>query len=148
MEVNRIGVDIDTHCGYSLLSCWIRGSLYGKAVCYYTKHGFHVDVKLDKGVTHIDALHIRRMLGDDADRLRIDEARVNDGADINRFDTLFEVRLKDGETYSRREINPLACSPFPYTGTPDQEEIQVKDVLDAQVYVSKARGRKRRRRGS
>ena len=110
--VSRVGVDIDTHDGLTLLYCFLRASNIGHAVCYYTRHGFHVQCDLESPVTFQEALHIRRWLNDCPDRLAVDEHRVNSGADLRRFDTLFVGRLKGGVCYTRREIKPLACGPW------------------------------------
>ena len=53
------------------------------------------------------------MLGDDPDRLGVDEHRLFSGADLWRFDTLFEVRLKGGEAYVRREFDPVTSVSMP-----------------------------------
>jgi len=111
--VNNVGVDLDTHNGLGLLTCYIRASLFGAVSVFYTRHGFHVRVELRETTSYEDAINIRRTLGDCGDRLEVDVKRLERGADLARFDTLFEVRLKGGKTYSRREIDPLACGPYP-----------------------------------
>ena len=74
---------------------------------YYTRHGFHIDIKLSERVGFQDALRIRSLLGHDVDRIAVDEHRVNVSGDVRRFDTLFVGRLKDGECYTRHEIRVL-----------------------------------------
>jgi len=111
--VNYVGVDLDTHDGLSLLISYIRASNLGMVRAFYTRHGFHVGVDGGPDLSYSAALRVRRWLGDCGDRLEVDENRVATADDLGRFDTLFEVRLKGGKTYSRREIDPLACGPYP-----------------------------------
>jgi len=115
-DVKRIGVDIDNHNGLGFIYYYCRALLFGSVSSYYTKHGFHLDVKLNNPVDLVSALDIRRMLGNDPARIQIDEHRVYESGDVRRFDTLFEVRVKNGKTYRRREINPLSCGPYPVEG--------------------------------
>ena len=103
-EVSRVGVDLDGHCGFRLIYFLVRARLYGEPRCYYTKHGFHIEVKLKQPVDYGSALDIRMCLGDDPDRIAVDAFRVNVSGDCRRFDTLFVGRLKDGEGYVRKEI--------------------------------------------
>ena len=132
--VSRVGVDIDSHDGLSFLTCYLRASAYGRARCYYTRHGFHVDVELYEPVTYAAALDIRRWLGDCVDRLSVDERRVSRGADLRRFDTLFVGRLKGGVCYTRREVRPLACGPY------SEASVDGVRVEDGAVGGSEARG--------
>jgi hypothetical protein len=119
LKVDRIGLDIDDHNGLAFLIASLRAKWFGVGVDYYTNHGFHVDIHLSSEITGRACLDIRRMLGDDSDRIRIDEERLLSGEDLFRFDRLFEVRLKNGETYSRRRINALACGPYLDVGACD-----------------------------
>ena len=113
VEVSRVGVDVDSHDGYRFLITYLRAMRYGDVSAYYTRHGFHVDVELKRSVSVGDALVIRGFLGDDPDRLAVDEQRVRFGSDLWRWDTLFEVRLKGGETYARREFDPVTSVSLP-----------------------------------
>ena len=91
--VDSVGVDIDKHCGYTLLLCYIRALVFGDVHCYYTRHGFHVEVDLMEPASENQALDIRRFLGDDPARLAVDEYRVNISGDVRRFDKTFIGRL-------------------------------------------------------
>ena len=122
-EVNKIGIDVDSHDGYGFMYIYVRACRFGCPVVYYTRHGFHMVVELWGSVSIDDSLLLRRIIGDCPDRLAVDESRVERGCDLARHDTLFEVRLKGGETYKRREIRPLACGPFPYEGDAEVKEL-------------------------
>ena len=115
-EVNSVGVDIDSHDGLRFLISYLRACNVGVVRGYYTKHGFHLRIKIREGIDYHSALDIRRYLGDDPDRVSVDERRLVEDGDLRRWDTLFGVRVKNGKVYSRREINPLACGPYPESG--------------------------------
>ena len=106
-RVSSVGVDLDSHCGYSLVRCVVRAYSFGSPRVFYTRNGFHVEVKLFKPISMVKSLDIRCALGDDPDRLAVDEFRVNVSGDCRRLDTLFVGRLKDGEGYTRHEIRVL-----------------------------------------
>jgi len=105
--VSRVGVDLDSHCGYTLILAYVRAMLFGDVRTFYTKHGFHLEVNLWESIEPNRSLDIRRCIGDDADRLAVDEYRVNISGDTRRLDTLFVGRLKNGESYTRHEIQVL-----------------------------------------
>ena len=112
--VDRIGVDVDEHDGLRGLITALRCRSFGDVTQYYTRHGFHFEVELYERVDYSGALNIRRLLGDCPDRLAVDERRlIEPDGDLRRWDTLFSVRYKNGETYIRREIGALACGPYP-----------------------------------
>ena len=105
--VSSVGVDLDSHDGYTLLRSFYNSLRFGNTIVFYTNHGFHLIVKLFNPVSYYGALIIRGLLGDDPDRLAVDEYRVNVSGDVRRFDTLFVGRLKNGESYTRHEIQVL-----------------------------------------
>ena len=111
--VSRVGVDLDGHGGLAFLVSYLRASRFGVVRAYRTRHGFHVECDLREPCSLGGALDVRRLLGDDPDRLGVDESRVARGADLRRFDTLFVGRLKGGVCSVRREVRPLACGPYP-----------------------------------
>ena len=106
-SVRMVGIDLDGHDGYRLVYFLVRLRFYCRVVrTYYTRHGFHLVGELHEGVDRLDSLLIRLMCGDDVDRVLLDVVKLECG-EYRVFDRLFDVRLKDGETYSRREIRPL-----------------------------------------
>ena len=106
-KVRVVGVDLDGHDGYRLVYFLVRLRGYCSAVrCYYTRHGFHLVGHLREELGAADSLVVRGMCGDDGDRVWLDSVKLGLG-EFRVFDRLFEVRLKDGEMYSRREIRPL-----------------------------------------
>ena len=105
--VRMVGIDLDGHDGYRLVYFLVRLRGYCSAVrCYYTKHGFHLVGTLREGVDRSDSLVVRGMCGDDGDRVWFDSVKLGLG-EFRVFDRLFDVRLKDGETYSRKEFDPF-----------------------------------------
>ena len=103
-EVQRIGVDLDGHDGFRLVYFLVRLRGYCSSVrTYYTRNGFHLVGRLKEGLGREDSLVVRAVCGDDDSRVRLDFDKLRVG-DVRFFDRLFEVRLKGGETYARREF--------------------------------------------
>jgi len=113
---NWIGVDYDEHDGYRFIRGVLNAARFGDVHAYYTNHGFHIIITRETHISYTENLAIRRLLGDDCDRVAVDDERVRFGRDLRRFDTTFWGRVKDGEAYVRREIDPFACGPFPVQG--------------------------------
>ena len=105
-DVGVVNVDLDSHSGYDLVRVYLNAAKFGDTTCYYTRHGFHVEVALSEPVSYQGALDIRYLLGDCVGRLGYDEGRVARG-DCRFFDRLFHGRMKDGVYFVRKEIRVL-----------------------------------------
>ena len=104
VTVSRLGVDIDGRDWLRAMICLLEARrIVGSARCYLTAHGFHVEA-WGREMPAPVSLEIRRLLGDDPQRVHMDELRLERG-DLRQFDRLFEGGFKDGcEYFERREL--------------------------------------------
>ncbi len=102
--IGTVGIDIDNHSGYELLKTYLNARKYGRVRTWYTKHGFHLIIYLNKSISIKDTIMLRRILGDDIKRLWFDEIKIELGL-TNLIDTLFEwKKYPDGSFYKRWEF--------------------------------------------
>ena len=107
-RIVRIGVDLDSKNMFRLLKTYFNGLRFGRVDVKETRNGFHIRIFTRKTFSIKEKLNIRRLLGDDPERLGWDEIKLIMGAE--RFiDTLFEVKRINGKVVSREEpFNPLS----------------------------------------
>lgn len=107
---NRIGTDLDRKSRFLMLKMFIKATyipIVFAILTTETRHGFHLRIFTSRQVTMEEALHIRRMLGDDPERLGYDELKIVCGLE-DWVDTLFEEKMDyDGKVTVEEEINPL-----------------------------------------
>ena len=107
-RANRIGVDLDTKNRFRLLKAYFNALRFGDVYVFETEHGYHIKIYPKRNYSMEERMNIRRMLGDDPDRLAWDELKIRMGC--HRFvDTLFEAKRVNCRVVSREElINPMS----------------------------------------
>jgi len=106
MREVRIGVDLDSNNRFQMLKTYFNAKQFGQVDVYKTRHGFHVRIHRQVGLA--ENLQIRRLLGDDAERLGWDEIKLLIGLD-DWVDTLFNEKMgSDGQIGKEELINPLS----------------------------------------
>jgi len=107
MRNDRIGLDLDRKNRFELLRRYFNAKNLGKVIVTETRHGFHLRIFVERDIPLEKTLELRRILGDDAERLGYDELKLQVGLE-DWIDTLFEVKKDfDGIITFEREINPL-----------------------------------------
>jgi len=101
-----VGVDIDGG-RRKMLQCYFNAKQFGEVTVMETRHGYHLYILVDRELTVEENFYMRRVLGDDWQRLQYDELKRDLGL-IDFIDTLFVTkRERDGSTYHVKEIDPL-----------------------------------------
>ena len=76
----RVTIDLDTDDTLELLKAYYNlRSLTPEVEAYRTNRGYHV-VGYGLPISQLDAMDIRQALGDDANRIRLDEVALDHGA--------------------------------------------------------------------
>lgn len=105
-----IGVDIDSHNQFNLLKTYFNASNFGIVTVEQTpSKGYHL--KIYGNFTVEEGLQIRRLLGDDSNRIKMDEDKLRNPLLNKIFDTLFDGKYINGKLVKTIKINPLS-EPF------------------------------------
>lgn len=113
----RASGDLDDKRQFNMLKCFHNGFLFtSKVLVFETKKGYHYQIAGE--FTPEEKVLIRSILGDDIDRIKKDEDRINDfnyfgteDDDVGDVDTLFHMKRRYGVWGYEDRINPLA-EPF------------------------------------
>lgn len=105
-----VGVDVDSCNFFRLLKTYFNAANFGMVTVEYNPESGHYHVKIWGNFTPEEGLTIRRILGDDPMRLKMDEMALNIKPGIMKmiFGKLFDYKKIKGKLVKYIKIKPLA----------------------------------------